>query len=299
MLPWLLCGILSILVLFCLLKICLLHRSLRELEAGLARCLGEETNVLLSVPSRDRQVRRLAAALNRELRLLRQQRHRYVSGDRELKEAVTNVSHDLRTPLTAVCGYLDLLEQEDMSPAAGRYVAVIRERAEAMRALTEELFRYSLLVSAERELAPEPLSLNAALEESLAAAYTALRQRGIAPRVQMPAQPVLRTLDRAALARVLANLLQNAARYSDGDLDIRLNAQGELRFSNLAGQLDEVQVGRLFDRFYTVESARSSTGLGLAIARALTERMGGSIRADYLDGRLEITLFFPEQHKGP
>ena len=100
-------------------------------------------------------MRRLAAALNRELRLLREQRRRYVAGDRELKEAVANVSHDLRTPLTAICGYLDLLEQEELSPAVGRYVSVIRERAEAMRGLTEELFRYSLLVSAERELHPE------------------------------------------------------------------------------------------------------------------------------------------------
>lgn len=294
MLPWLLCGGLALALLLCIFKLYTLRRGLDALGEALRRCLDEESNVLFSVTDRDKHLRRLAATMNRELRLLRQQRHRYVAGDRELKEAVANVSHDLRTPLTAVCGYLDLLEKEELSPNAARYTAVIRERAEAMRSLTEELFRYSLLVSPERELHLEPLSLNTALEESLAAAYALLNQRGVEPRITMPEQPVLRSLDREALSRVLANLLQNAARYSDGDLEVNLSPGGELRFSNRASGLDEVQLGRLFDRFYTVESARGSTGLGLSIARALTERMGGSIRAEYQNGRLSITLSFPQ-----
>lgn len=294
MLPWLLCGGLALALLLCIFKLYTLRRGLDALGEGLRRCLDEESNVLLSVTDRDKHLRRLAVTMNRELRLLRQQRHRFVAGDRELKEAVANVSHDLRTPLTAVCGYLDLLEKEELSPNAARYTAVIRERAETMRSLTEELFRYSLLVSPERELHLEPLSLNTALEESLAAVYALLNQRGVEPRITMPEQPVLRSLDREVLSRVLANLLQNAARYSDGDLEVSLSPGGELRFSNRASGLDEVQVGRLFDRFYTVESARGSTGLGLSIARALTERMGGSIRAEYQNGRLSITLSFPQ-----
>ena len=294
MLPWLLCGALALLSLTLLIRLVLLHRSLDELRDFFAQSLAEESNGLIRLSSRDPYARRCAAALNRTLRELRAQRHRYLSGDRELKNAVINVSHDLRTPLAAICGYLELLEQEELSADASRYVAVIHERAEAMRSLCEELFRYSLVSAEEQQLHPERLSLNAALQESLAAAYTMLRERGIAPDVSLPETDVQRTLDRASLTRVLANLLSNAAKYSDGDLSVTLSEAGEIRFENTASALSEVEVGRLFDRFYTVDSARKSTGLGLAISRALVERMGGSISARLVEGSLRITLDFPQ-----
>ena len=120
-----------------------------------------------------------------------------------------------------------------------------------------------------------------------------LQEHGITPAIRLPAQHVICRLDRAALARVFSNLLGNAVKYSGGDLDISLRETGEICFSNSAPGLSEVQVGRLFDRFYTVEAADRSTGLGLSIARVLTEQMGGSIAAAYADGRLCVTLTFP------
>lgn len=293
MLPWLLCGALALISLYLLIRLVLLHRSLDELRDFFAQSVAEESNGLIRLSSRDPYARRCAAALNRTLRELRARRHRYLSGDRELKNAVINVSHDLRTPLTAICGYLDLLEKEPLSKDASRYVAVIRERAEAMRALCEELFRYSLVSAEHQPMTPESLSLNAVLQESLAAAYTLLNERGITPLVSLPEADVRRMLDRTFLRRVFSNLLSNAARYSDGDLSVTLSEAGEIRFENTASALSEVEVGRLFDRFYTVDSARKSTGLGLAISRALVERMGGSISACLVDGSLRITLTFP------
>ena len=99
MLPWLLCAALAAAVLILCLRLWLLHRAMDELRAQLPELLGEDTNVLLGISSRDKHARALAAALNRELRELRRLRWKYMSGDRELKEAVTNISHDLRTPL--------------------------------------------------------------------------------------------------------------------------------------------------------------------------------------------------------
>ena len=93
---------------------------------------------------------------------------------------------------------------------------------------------------------------------------------------------------------MFANLLSNAVKYSNGDLEIVLSETGEIAFSNSAARLDSVQVGRLFDRFYTVESARNSTGLGLSIARHLTEQMGGTIGARYEDGRLSVLVTLPD-----
>lgn len=297
-LPWLLCALLAAAVLALCAKLWLLHKSMDALCEQLKERLAADTNTLLCLPCRDRQLRRLACELNAQLRLLRAQRRRYLNGDRELKEAVTNISHDLRTPLTAICGYLELLEAQDTSPDAARYLACIRERAGAMKQLTEELFRYSVIASCGRQLGREPVELNRALEESLAAFYLPLKQRGIAPVVHMPAAPVVRPLDAAALSRVFGNILSNVLKYSAGDLDILLRENGEIVFSNTAPALSEVQVGKLFDRFFSVETARNSTGLGLSIARALMEEMGGSVTAGYAVGRLSLHLAFREGPPG-
>ncbi len=255
--------------------------------------LSSDTNNPIFLSSRDLHALKLAAELNVQLKELRRQRQQYENGDRELKEAVTNVSHDLRTPLTAICGYLELLGKGDKTPDQARYLALIADRAEAMRQLTEELLRYSVAAGGEEEPALEPVDLNAAVEEAVASFYGALTEGGIVPTVSLPEERVVRNLDRAALSRVLGNLLNNALKYSGGDLSVVLEPNGILTLSNAAPELDEVQVGRLFDRFYTVESARRSTGLGLSIARSLTERMGGTITARYEEGRLSVELHFP------
>ena len=292
MLPWILTALLALALAAALLKLYLTWKSLDEIIQALGALLSQDTNNLLFSSSRDRHVRRLASALNVQLRLLRDQRRRYRSGDRELKEAVTNISHDLRTPLTAICGYLDLMEREEKPEAVARYLALVGGRVEAMKLLTEELFRYSVVLCGEEALRPEPVCLNGAVEEAAAGFYAALTARGITPDIRLCTKQVVRLLDRGALARALGNILGNAVKYSAGDLEIVLEETGELVFANAAPGLDGVQVGRLFDRFFSVEAARTSTGLGLAIAKALVERMGGRIEARYEGERLEIRMRF-------
>ena len=289
MLPWLLCGALAALALALLIRLRLLQKSLDDITGQLEERLSSDTNNPIFLPTRDPHARKLAAALNVQLKELRRQRQRYENGDRELKEAVTNVSHDLRTPLTAICGYLELLDRGEKTPEQERYLSLISGRAEAMRQLTEELLRCTVAASLEDELSLEPVDLNAAVEEAVATLYGAFVERGIVPAVSLPDQRVVRELDRAALSRVLGNLLGNALKSSGGDLDVALEPAGAITLSNAAPGLDEVQVGRLFDRFYTVETGRGSTGLGLSIARALAERMG----ARYEGGRLSVALQFP------
>ena len=283
---------LSALLLLLLLKIHLLHQAARTLRDGLVRQRETESNTLLSLPCRDREMMALADCLNDELRLMRDARLRYQHGDLELKEAVTNISHDLRTPLTAIFGYLALLEREETTETAASYLSQIENRAQALKTLTDELFRYALAASV-AALSPQSLELRAALEEALLSFYGALHQRGIAPALTLPNRPVMRTLDPEALSRIFHNILSNALKYSSGDLSVTMTEEGVITFRNAAQHLTPVAVGRLFDRYYTVESAQSSTGLGLSIAKALTERMGGRISAAYEDGNLEIRLAFP------
>ena len=275
-----------------------LRHSLREAAEELDEKLRTDTNTLISISSGDRAMQSLVTHINRQLQALRRERLRLHSGNAELTAAFTNISHDLRTPLTVLCGYLDLLEQEPQTEAAARYLAVLRERTDAMRALTEELFRYSVLTATADELHTEPVCLNDVLGQSLAGFYGALSARGITPSVRMPEEKVIRPLDAAALRRVFDNILSNAAKYSDGDLTVTLSPDGKVTFSNRASVLSRVEAARLFDRFYTVDSARGSTGLGLSIAKLLTEKLHGTISADYENETLRICIAFPTEKQG-
>jgi signal transduction histidine kinase len=290
---WAVFGSLLLIIIALCIKIYLLQKAATEIEEAFADRLITDTNTLIAISSRDKHMRKLANAINIQLRKLREERHRFVQGDTELKNAVTNISHDLRTPLTAICGYLELLEQEEKSEKVERYIEIIADRTEVLKQLTEELFRYSVIITTEGH-EKEQVVINTVLEESIAAFYAALKEKEITPNIHMPERKVSRYLDRSALARVFSNLLNNAMKYSDGDLDIILSETGEITFSNMAHGLNEVQVGKLFDRFYTVEAARKSTGLGLAIARTLVEQMNGKISATYENDRLSICILFSD-----
>ncbi len=289
---WCIISILVSVILVLLIKIYLLRKGAKEIADAFAEKLITDTNTLIDISTRDSHMRELAITINEQLRLLRKQRHKYLNGDRELKEAVTNISHDLRTPLTAICGYMDLLEREEKSEAVTRYLSLIGNRTEALKQLTEELFRYSVILSTQEDMELENVYVNSVLEESIVGFYGALTERGITPVISITEKRIEKRLNKAGLSRVFGNILNNALKYSDGDLEIVMHDDGQIIFSNSASSLNEVQVGKLFDRFFTVEAARNSNGLGLSIAKSLVEYMGGSISAQYADSILSIIIRF-------
>lgn len=293
LLLWVLCIVLAVAVIVLSVKNHLLKKSMREIYTDFENCLSEDTNVQITVSSSDKTVTRLAKAINLQLTKLRKIKQQYSDGDRELKEAITNISHDLRTPLTAICGYLDLLEKQHYSEDTERYIEQIRNRSEVLKQLTEELFRYSV-ISSTPELSYEKVNLCRVLEESLISFEGTMQQAGIQPKIQMPNVPIWRTLDYSAVVRVFGNIINNAIRYSDGDFEVHLEENGKITFSNTANKLTTVEVGKLFDRFYTVDTARKSTGLGLAIAKTLVEKMNGKIEANIKNKKLNIVICFPE-----
>lgn len=283
--------ILLIFIFLLLGKIYFLHQSAQEIIEAFQNRLTTDTNTLIDISGRDKYMRALASEINEQLRQLRIQRHRYLQGDLELKEAVTTISHDLRTPLTAIRGYLDLLEQEEKNETVERYLSQIENRTQALKTLTEELFQYSMVVFP-HELKLERMDIVRALEENLLSFYAVMQERGIEPQIQLSESPIFRELDVAAVNRIFSNIINNALKYSDGDFSVVMTDDGEICFSNQAENLNTVAVGRLFDRFYTVQVSRNSTGLGLSIAKVLTERMGGKITAQYRNNRLSIMILF-------
>lgn len=284
-------GILLLIIFVLVAKIYFLRKSAQEITEAFHNRLTVDTNTLISISSKDSYMRNLAAEINVQLRLLRKEHHRYSQGDLELKEAVTNISHDLRTPLTAINGYLGLLEQEEKRENVQMYLSQIQNRTEVLINLTEELFRYSIVTSSQ-SLNYERMDLVRALEESLVSFYAVMKEKNIEPQIELPEEPIWMQLDTGAVNRIFANIISNAIKYSDGDLSVIMAEDGTVIFSNTAQNLNAVTVGRLFDRFYTVEARRNSTGLGLSIAKLLIERMGGSISAQYQDCKLKITIRF-------
>lgn len=286
---WACIGIMAMIIIALSVKICSLRKAAKEIETAFADRLITDTNTLIDISTSDKYMRSLANGINIQLRKLREERHRFRQGDQELKEAVTNISHDLRTPLTAICGYLDLLEREEISEAARRYLSQIENRTEALKSLTDELFQYSVATSS-RALKPERLDVVRVLEDSLLSFYGVMQEKGIHPNINLPEEPIFRELDASALNRVFSNIISNAVKYSDGDFAVTMTEDGSITFVNSAKELDAVTVGRLFDRFYTVDAGRNSTGLGLSIAKLLTERMSGHIEAAFEAGQLHIII---------
>lgn len=286
---------LAVIIVVLILKQIALKIELQNISSQLGEVLKGDTNALITVSTNDKFIKKTVLALNEKIRELRKKELQLKSKNDELRTAITNISHDLRTPLTAICGYLELLKSEEKSSEVNRCLGIIENRTDALKKLTEELFQYSLVSCGEGELNLEEVSVNGVLEESIAAYYAAFKEKGIEPLITITDQKIIRRLDKTALLRIFANILSNALRYSDGDLDITLTDGGNIIFANTASNLDEIQVGRIFDRFYTVENARTSTGLGLSIARSLAERMNGSITASYNGGRLVITVSFHQE----
>ena len=264
-------GAMTGVIVLLLVKLHLIKKSAREITSELGMILKEDTNTSLRLSTHDRDMCRLADSINVQLKQVRKEHLQYHQGNTELKTAITNISHDIRTPLTAIAGNLYMIGKTDDLSEIREYVGAIEERTEAMKQLTEELFRYCIIVSGDSEAVTEEVFVNQALQESISSFYPVLTEKGITPQIHITDTRIVRNVNRS-------------------DLEITLSDLGEITFSNTAKELSTVEVEQLFDRFYTVEVARNSTGLGLSIARTLVERMGGTITAEYDDGRLTIRI---------
>ena len=273
-----------------LLKIFYMRKAIREIKRGFSEKLYTDTNTPIMLSSHDKLVSSLANDINVELKELQKQKHRYIQGDKELKNAITNISHDLRTPLTTICGYLSLLDKEEKSEHIARQLSIIKNRTFALKQLVEELFRYTTIISDTENSVYTETVINNVLEDCISSYYAIFKEKGITPNINLCEQKIERSVDKTAVLRIFNNIIDNAIKYSEGDLTISLFENGKIVFSNHTSDLNEIQIGKLFDRFYTVNTARKSTGLGLSIAKALIEKMDGNISADYSNNVLSIII---------
>ena len=207
---WISIGVLICIIAALFIKLLLMKKDVNEIETAFRDRISSETNTLIGISHQDKSMRSLASQINIQLSKLRDERHRFQQGDKELKDAVTNISHDLRTPLTAICGYLQLLHDEKISDKAALYLEQIENRTESLKQLTEELFKYSVVTSTQESFR-EKTDVGRVLEECLVSFYGAMSQKNMNPEISMTDIPVERFLDPNALNRIFSNIIGNVS----------------------------------------------------------------------------------------
>ena len=248
---------LFILCIFMCLKIYFFKRAIKEISDSLNDILNTDTNNLINISSSDEDIKKLATTLNINLKELRKQKLQYENGNQELKRVVTNISHDLRTPLTAINGYIDLMKNDKLSKEQEKYLSIIYNKSNELIELTEQLFDYSKAIDNNVELNKEKCCMNEVLEEVLVSYYTVFKENGITPEISICENKIYKMLNKASVVRIFENILSNISKYSNGNFKAELGDNGIITFSNKARMLDATTVEKIFDRYFTVENAKN------------------------------------------
>ncbi len=277
-------------IVFLMIQLYLLKKSIKEIYISLNKILQTDTNQLLTISSSNKQMKAFVNDLNKQLQKLRKEKLEYQNGNQELKKIITNISHDIRTPLTAIQGYVDLMKVKPEKQE--EYIKIVKKKTEEMEILTEELLNFSKTMDIGINMKKEKQCINEILEESLANMYHIFKEKQMIPKIEICEQKIYRYINEHSLIRIFENILSNICKYSRGDFKVTLNSKGLITFCNKATSLDAITVQKIFDRYFTVENAKKSTGLGLAISRQLVECNGGQIWAEYQASYLMLYIQF-------
>ncbi len=277
---------------FLIIKILVMKSEIKNIGKSISNIINSDTNNLITISTTDCDLRKLASTLNKNLRELRELELEYKNGSKELKSSITNISHDLRTPLTAIRGYLDLINNENLSSKQIKYLKIIDEKVKELTELTEQLFDFSKALDIQNEIKKEKIVINDILEDSIASFYSLFKEHNITPNIDICKGKVIRQLNENMLKRIFENIISNAIKYSEKDFNVKMYSNGTIEFSNKTNKLDQVSLEKIFDRYYTVRNAKKSNGIGLSIAKQLVELNDGKIEAKYKNNSLIIKLKF-------
>lgn len=275
-----------------LIKFLFTQKELKNITNQLKDYNNKKTNKKIDVTLINKDIGELASEVNNLIDLHAKSIIEKQSVENELKQAVANMSHDLRTPLTSILGYIQLMEDKDITEEdKNEYLKIAKNRTKRLQTLLNDFFELSVIESVDHDLKLESLKMNVLVEEILINLYDRFNEKQIVPSIEIPKENINIIANESALKRVIENLVTNAIKYSDGNISIKLEKLDSvvvLTISNDAKYLTKRDVDLFFDRFYTADQTRlgNGTGLGLSIAKSLMNKMNGKLCANLKDNRL-------------
>lgn len=290
-------AIVILIIIVCLLAlyIVLLQRQLHSINRQLGKRLTGDSRQPVSLELINRELNQLTANINKCLKAEETLRLESVREEKRFKELIANISHDLRTPLTAIKGYQQFMENGELTADQQKKLQIAQKYADELGRLIENFFEYSYLENAELKLNLKRINLTNLVTECLATSVSSFEERGIMVQF-VEAPPVFVLADQVMTVRIIQNLIRNCVAHSAGDVVVLLLAleNAVISFKNPVENAAEIDVKRMFDRFYTGDRARSkTTGLGLSIVKLLAEQMGGTVSAGLQKNELEIQVELP------
>ncbi len=257
---------------------------------------GKIEKLRLSLPNKN--IENLIVEINTLIDDKRKMENIYKEKDMELREAIANMSHDLRTPLTSIMGYVYLLNDDKLDKEERKeYLKIIEKRSLVLNDLITSFYGLSRIQADQYEIKFEPVNLELVLGEIIAAFYETLDYKFGEPEINIEEGlgPVLG--DKQALNRIFTNLIENMIKHGEGEVKISLKKKNKyivMEFSNKAEELESKDVNRIFEKFFTKDRMRTgqNTGLGLAIVKLLVEKQGQKIEAKKVGNRLVINIIW-------
>ena len=283
---------LVLIIIFLIYYVIGINISIKEIEDNLDIILNNDTNKLITISTNNKRLNRLTATLNTSLKKIRKLGITYKNGNKELQESITNISHDLRTPLTAIKGYIDLIKKEKSKKKIVEYLKIIENKTEDLVILTEQLYDYSKSLDLKDNLKKEKVCINDILEDTILSYYALIKKKNLTPEINITTKRIYRKIDKNMAIRILENIISNTIKYTDEDIKIALLDNGKIIIKNKSHVLDNTTVNKMFDRYYTIESGSNTSGIGLSIAKQLVNINGGKITAKYSQGYLIVELEF-------
>ncbi len=257
-----------------------------------------KTNSKVMISFKNKNLEKLVLEINRTLEKKNNTEIKYKKMDSELRMAIANMSHDLRTPLTSIMGYIQLIEDDTLQDHERKeYINIVKKRSESLQTLICSFYDLSRLESKEYKFELKSLNLPNILCDMLASFYNDFLSKGIEPIINIDEKVSLIVADENSVRRAFSNLIQNMLKHGEKNVFISLKHEFNfilIIFENDAPNLSEEDAKHLFERFFTVDRTRNgnNTGLGLAITKELIQQMGHEISSELLQGKLSITIKF-------